>query len=187
MPSDFDGAFARLRQILVKHGPGMTVLADKPGDYALATKATAPNGKPMWFGAAMAKKSAVTFHVVPLYYNETLKATLSPELLKRMQGKTCFNFQRPDEALFAELDALVARGREQWRRLGFLDPGVIDQAKIDAMLKAGGHDPKAVAREREAKGNAAAAKRAATLKKKAPAKKAAKKSAKKAAKKAPRR
>jgi hypothetical protein len=35
---------------------------------------------------------------------------MSPELRKRMQGKSCFNFTRQDDTLFAELETLTAAG-----------------------------------------------------------------------------
>lgn len=37
---------------------------------------------------------------------------VSPDLRKRMQGKSCFNFTRVDDGLFDELADLTARGRE---------------------------------------------------------------------------
>ena len=35
---------------------------------------------------------------------------MSPELKKRMQGKSCFNFKEVDKKLFAELKALTSDG-----------------------------------------------------------------------------
>jgi hypothetical protein len=35
---------------------------------------------------------------------------MSPELKKRMQGKSCFNFTTPDEKLFKELAKLTKAG-----------------------------------------------------------------------------
>ncbi len=34
---------------------------------------------------------------------------MSPDLKKRMQGKSCFNFKTPDPVLFEELAALTRR------------------------------------------------------------------------------
>ena len=36
--------------------------------------------------------------------------TISPELKKRMQGKSCFNFKKIDDALFDELVYLTKLG-----------------------------------------------------------------------------
>jgi hypothetical protein len=45
---------------------------------------------------------------------------ISPELKRRMQGKSCFNFTRYDDKLFKELDELTERGYERSRQAGFI-------------------------------------------------------------------
>ncbi|HET9325622.1 MAG TPA: hypothetical protein VFQ05_02495 [Candidatus Eisenbacteria bacterium] len=150
MPADFPGAFAALREILSKHGSGMIVQADTPTEYTLVTRAIGPNKKPLWFAGVLSKKSAVTFHLMPLYNNPKLLVTLRPELKARMQGKSCFNFQRPDEKLFAELDRLTAAARDQWKRAGFLEPGVISRERFEEAFQAAGGDVAAMAARRKA-------------------------------------
>ena len=49
---------------------------------------------------------------MPVYGDPRLLADMSPELRKRMQGKSCFNFTRVDEGLFTELTDLTRRGYE---------------------------------------------------------------------------
>lgn len=171
MASDYPAAFSALRAILKRNGRGLVVHADTPTDFTLITPAIGPNKKPIWFGAVLLKKSAVTYHFLPLYYNPKLQATIPPELLPRKQGKACFNFQRPDAALFAQLDALTARGREHYERHGLLIPGPVPAERFAEMLRASGEDPEAIAKIRIAKGQQAAAKRAATKKKLGAAKK----------------
>jgi len=167
MPTDFPAAFTALRDILKRYSTNLLVYADKPTDFTLVTKSIGPNKKPIWFGCVLLKKSAVTYHLFPLYYNPKLQAAIPKELLPRKQGKTCFNFQRPDAALFAQLDALTQRARESFERAGLLNPGPVAPETFINALRAAGEDPEAIARLRKAKGKAAAAKRAATLKKKA--------------------
>ena len=166
MPSDFSAAFAALRQIMRKHADGMIVLADTPVDFTLASPATGPNKQPLWFGAVLLKKSAVTYHLMPLYFNPALQDTVPAELLRRKQGKACFNFQRPDAALFAQLDELTRTARAQWERNGFLEAAAISRERFESALRGAGGDPDALARERTVKTRAAAAKRAATIAKK---------------------
>jgi len=113
----------------------------------------------------MLKKSAVTYHLFPLYFNPKLQGTIPAELLPRKQGMTCFNFQRPDDALFSKLDGLTQRARECFERTGFLAAGPISREKLEDSLRAAGEDPAGIAKLRKTKGKAAAAKRAATLKK----------------------
>ena len=163
MPSDFSGAFAALRGVLKKHSTGMAVQTDTPTEFTVVTPALGPNNQPMWFGCVRRGKSAVSYHLMPLYFNPKLQAAVPPELRPRKQGKTCFNFQRPDGELFAMLDELTRRGREAWERQGFLESGPIPPERFDAALRAGGKDPARIARVRNAKGKQAAAKRAATL------------------------
>jgi hypothetical protein len=167
MSSDFPGAFNALRDILRRHADGMVVQTDSPTEFVIATRALAPNGRPMWFGYVSLKKSAVTYHLMPLYFNPKLQATVPAELLPRQQGKTCFNVKRPDPALFQMLDDLTRRGREAWARQGMLDAGPVSPERLDAALRAGGEDPEKLKRVRKTKGRQAAKKRAATVRAKA--------------------
>ncbi|HEY2586140.1 MAG TPA: hypothetical protein VGI81_10295 [Tepidisphaeraceae bacterium] len=166
MPSDFPAAFAELREILRRHADGMLVHADTPTDFTLITPAIGPNKKPIWFGCVQVKKTAVTYHLFPLYMNPALDRSIPPELLARKQGKTCFNFQRPDPELFAKLEALTADARASFARGGFLTPGPLPAEQIQSAFRAAGGDTEALARTRKAKGQAGARKRAATLRNK---------------------
>lgn len=166
MPSDFPGAFAALRDIIRRHSKGLIIQSDSPTEYSVLTPVIGPNKKPIWFGAVMSKKSAVSYHLFPLYFNPKLQAAVTPELLKRKQGKTCFNFQRPDPELFAMLDKLTATAREHFERHGLLKPGPVSQEQFNAMLKSSGEDVEALARRRKKIAKAAAIKRSATIAKK---------------------
>jgi hypothetical protein len=65
-------------------------------------------------------KSYVSYHLMGLAENATLLAKLSPALKARMQGKACFNFREPDEALLTELADVTARAIAAFRRAGFI-------------------------------------------------------------------
>ena len=41
---------------------------------------------------------------------------LSPELRKRMQGKSCFNFKAVDDKLFRELAKLTDKGYRRFKK-----------------------------------------------------------------------
>jgi hypothetical protein len=47
---------------------------------------------------------------MPVYASPELDASVSSELRRRKQGKSCFNFTKVDETLVAELESLAARG-----------------------------------------------------------------------------
>ena len=110
MSADFDETFATLREMMLAAGKGMVVNRDNPGDLELRTPGIDPaTGKPGWFGTVTTKKSYVAYHLMPLYADPSLADGISPELTRRRQGKTCFNFKKPDPALFAELKRLSER------------------------------------------------------------------------------
>ena len=65
-------------------------------------------------------KAYVSFHLLGLYGNSTLRDGMSKKLSARMQGKTCFNFTRNDEALFEELESLTAAGLAAFKKAGYV-------------------------------------------------------------------
>lgn len=110
MSADFDAAFAALREALLRAAPCMMVARDLPGDLMLQTPEIDPKtGAHAFFASVTTKKAYVAFHLMPLYYQPDLLEGLTPELERRRQGKTCFNFKRPAPLLFAELEALAGR------------------------------------------------------------------------------
>lgn len=114
--SEFQKAFDELREVLTKYASKMVVVHDSPGNYYLDTKVIPPNKKPMFFGAVQIRKRYVSFHLMPVYVFVELLADVSPELKKRVQGKSCFNFKAVDKALFKELAALVKAGFDRYKK-----------------------------------------------------------------------
>ena len=110
--NDFEAIFLRLRSILQPYAGRLNVTADESDNYYLDTPYSDKYKKPIFFGAVQIKKNYVSFHLMPVYMNTALLDSMSPELRKRMQGKSCFNFTKPDEGLFTELAALTQKGFE---------------------------------------------------------------------------
>ena len=90
-------------------------VTDTPEDYTLNTRHIMKNRKPLFFGAVQIRKNYVSYHLMPIYVYPELVDDISPDLRKRMQGKSCFNFRKADIALFDELAALTERGYEKYR------------------------------------------------------------------------
>ena len=110
--SDFEAVYADLRERMIRAAAGHTVVTDKPGSLVLHAPIQNPL-KPrerMWFGAIQIKKNYVSYHLMPVYSHRELREKVSPDLAKRMQGKSCFNFKTPARALFDELERLTAEG-----------------------------------------------------------------------------
>ncbi len=107
-----EAAFARLREVVEPFMGACRVKTDDPGSLYLETRAS----KPEMFSAVSLRKSAVSFHYMPVYVDPGSLEGISEELRRRMQGKSCFNFKRPDDPAIEELEALVGR-----TAAGFLD------------------------------------------------------------------
>jgi hypothetical protein len=96
------------------------VVHDTGTNYYLDTNHVLKNKHPLFFGAVRKGKAYVSFHLMPVYASTELQKSISPELKKRMQGKSCFNFKTPDEKLFKELGQLTKAGFEKFHDAEFL-------------------------------------------------------------------
>ena len=94
----------------------MAIKFDEPGKYYLLSKKLNEKKQEIWFGGVEIKKNYVSFHLVPLYFFPELLDGISPELKKRLTGKACFNFKKPDDAVFADLENLTRTGFETLRQ-----------------------------------------------------------------------
>src|ERR1043166_8134184 len=129
MPADFDSLFPRLRAILQKHQAAWSVFEDSATCYSLAGK-VGPATLRAWGGKlkrpvvpvawVQIGKTYVSYHLMGLYGSAPLLAGMSKALKARMQGKTCFDFTTPDEALLEELDRLSREAIESFKRAGFV-------------------------------------------------------------------
>jgi len=111
----FHEIFAALKPIFEEYAGRLAVQADRPGEYFLETKTAIRKGQRLQFGGVKVGKAYVSFHLMPIYMNPKLQAAISPELKKRMQGKSCFNFTKVEPAQIAELKKLTEAGFEQFK------------------------------------------------------------------------
>jgi hypothetical protein len=126
---DFDATFEALRQLLRAHAAGLTVAEDSPERFCLEAtpgpaahaswgeKARRPTLPVAWVERG---RSYVGYHLMGLNGNTALTARLSTDLRARKQGKTCFNFRRPEEVPLAELSEVTAASIATLRRAGFV-------------------------------------------------------------------
>ena len=90
------------------------------------------NKQPLCFGGVRRGKNYVSFYLMSVYACPELLRSMSPELRKRMQGKSCFNFKEVDEKLFQELATLTKAGAAKFT----------DEKFIDSLRKVQGHGRK---------------------------------------------
>jgi hypothetical protein len=129
MPTEFEPIFAKLRGILRKYSGALSVTEDSPNRYCLAGN-VGPAALRAWCGKAKGRticvawvqigKAYVSYHLMGIYGNARLLDGMSNPLKARMQGKTCFNFKSPDEALFKELEQLTAQSFIAFKKAGFM-------------------------------------------------------------------
>ena len=116
--------FTALRDVFAGVLPKLNALKDNEKEYTLHTKVPSPfkqhKGAPIFFASVRKGKAYASFHLFPLYMNPELTATISPQLRKRMQGLTCFNFKaQPDPALLLELKKLTKAGLKNFQQRGW--------------------------------------------------------------------
>ena len=118
--SRFENAFESLKSILAEFSGEMVLVKNEPGSFHIDTKYIMKNKKPMFFGAVRITKSYVSYHLMPVYVFSELLSDISPELKRRMQGKSCFNFKSSDQELFRELAELTAAGYRRYKEAGYV-------------------------------------------------------------------
>lgn len=118
-----DEIFDALKNVMEPYTRSLDVKHDEPGNFYVDTFHIMKNKKPLWFGGVQTKKNYVSYHLMPVYGNPKLLDDISPELKKRMQGKSCFNFKTIDKKLFKELGGLTKRGLQDFRSSGYLKTG----------------------------------------------------------------
>jgi hypothetical protein len=117
---EFAAIFVRLRAILQKYSDRLTVTADTATRYCLAGGSHPKHKKPMDIAWVDIGKAYVSFHHMGVYASPGRGESMAPELKARMQGKSCFNFAKFDEALFKQLEQVTADGFAAFRAAGYI-------------------------------------------------------------------
>lgn len=100
---DFLLIFDYLKKIMKKYEKKLKLQADKKDNYCLVGPFSERFKKELWFGTVQIKKNYVSYYLMPVYMYKELAGSVPDSLKKRMQGKSCFNFNKVDKELFKEL------------------------------------------------------------------------------------
>ena len=100
----------RLRRILAPYRDRFSVREDEQG---VMLEVPGQEGQTWGFvaGTRMGKRY-VSYYLMSVYAQPQLLESMSPELRRRMQGKSCFNFATVNEGLLGELEQLTSRAIE---------------------------------------------------------------------------
>jgi len=110
---DFAAVDRGLREIVAPLRSRLVATKDSPDGLALEIPGL--EGKPWGYVAGIRRgKRYVSYYLMSVYAFPDLMESMSPELRRRMQGKSCFNFTTVDEPLFAELDRITQAGFERF-------------------------------------------------------------------------
>ena len=114
--NDLPNVFEQLKNILKPYAENLTLKTDTPDTYYIDGPYSEKWKKQLFFGSAQVKKNYVSFYLMPVYMYPDLLQDISPELKKRMQGKSCFNFKKVELKLFEELAVLTRRSVEKFQQ-----------------------------------------------------------------------
>ncbi len=92
------------------------LMGNKPVPYG--SKKTVVPG--MYFSSVVARNDMVSFYFFPVYYRTEEFMQLIPGMSKQLKGKTCFNFKKPEQVNDKELNALLKKGVQIWKTLGYM-------------------------------------------------------------------
>jgi hypothetical protein len=107
---EFGRLFERFKSMLAPYAKRLHVSSDTPSMYGLDMAPESERAPSTWFAGTRLGKRYVSYYLMPIYVQPSLLDGISPELRRRMQGKSCFNLTKVDEALLAELEALTKKG-----------------------------------------------------------------------------
>ena len=119
--TQFNEVFAKLKAIFQPYVKKLDVADDNKMYYLLNTRHIMKNKQPLCFGGVRLGKAYVSFYLMSVYACPDLLKSMSPELKKRMQGKSCFNFKEVDEKLFKELAKLTKAGAARFNDEKFIE------------------------------------------------------------------
>jgi hypothetical protein len=119
--TEFKRVFEELKSIFKPYVRKMDVAHDTETEYWLNTRYIMKNKQPLTFGGVRLGKNYVSFHLMSVYASPELLRNTSPELKKRMQGKSCFNFREVDKKLFSELRTLTKDGAVKFSDREFIE------------------------------------------------------------------
>jgi hypothetical protein len=114
--NDFSSVFEKLKSILKPYAEKLTLKVDTSDTYYIDGPYSEKWKKQLFFGSAQVKKNYVSFYLMPVYMYPDLLNDISPELKKRMQGKSCFNFKKVEPDLFDELAVLTRKSVEKFQQ-----------------------------------------------------------------------
>ena len=125
-PEVRNNIFNKLRASLKKQRPPMVCAKDTPDSYEIIGNKPVPYGSTkkmipgMYFSSTVARKDMVSFYFLPAYFGKKEFVRIAPTVMKYLKGKSCFNFKKEEQVVEKEMDALLDKGAQIWKKLGYM-------------------------------------------------------------------
>ena len=128
--SSLDSIYSEIEAILKRHAPPFLfqevgVQNKKNAQITVPKPVVIPGaygGKPVsvQLAAVILQKGYVGLYLMCIYMNDDAKKKLSPNLMKLLQGKTCFHVKKLDDGLRADIEAALQLGTKAYKDRGWL-------------------------------------------------------------------
>lgn len=74
----------------------------------------------MYFASTAMRKDSVVFYFFPTYMNAKEFLAVAPNTYKCLKGKTCFHFKKPEDVNEKELNVMMKKGIEYYKKQGWI-------------------------------------------------------------------
>ncbi len=130
--SSLDSIFIQIKSILEKHSTDLKVTDEiigskakvkKPALHLYGKKEVSLFNKkpqPTYIGGVIQQKNYVSFYLSPVYSHPELLTHISPELKNFLKGKSCFNMNKIDSKLLAEIENSLIIGIQKYKELEWI-------------------------------------------------------------------
>lgn len=116
--------YAALKAMISKCCPPCRVTTDTTGKFeTYGTRAVEAYGKTMegiYFASAVPRQGKVSFYFFPIYTHPMEVGPVTPLLKKCQSGKSCFQISKSDPALLGEVEALLRKGLDHYKRIDWV-------------------------------------------------------------------
>lgn len=115
---DLSPVFTALVKIMKKHEKQLELVDNTEKNYSLYGSYSEKFKKKLFFGSVQIKKNYVSYYLMAVYMYADLAKEIPTNLKKRMQGKSCFNFNKIDNELFNQLATLSEKSYKAFIKRG---------------------------------------------------------------------
>lgn len=74
----------------------------------------------VFFASVIIQKGHVGFYHMPVYTEPDMKKIFGPDLLKLLNGKSCFHINKLDDALMLQIEEALAAGFKLYKEKGWV-------------------------------------------------------------------